>query len=120
MRKEENVVARLAQALADDARIVLCPVVFYQIRRGLVKSSATGKLKDFDRLAGNLHWDDMQKGDWSKAAELWAQSQAQGASAKDDDILIASHALRHGAVLVTDNERHFRHLGIALENWCKL
>jgi tRNA(fMet)-specific endonuclease VapC len=36
------------------------------------------------------------------------------------DTLIAAHALSEGAVLVTDNEREFRHVkGLTVENWIR-
>jgi tRNA(fMet)-specific endonuclease VapC len=47
-----------------------------------------------------------------------ANLQARGELIEDHDIWIASHALVHKAVLVTNNENHFRRIeGIHLDNW---
>lgn len=53
-------------------------------------------------------------------ARLRAQLQARGHVLGDFDEMIAAHALSLGAVLVTDNLRHFRRVeGLRLENWIR-
>ena len=60
---------------------------------------------------------------WDAAAgaahgRLRAQLRRAGAPIGDFDEMIAAHALSVGAVLVTDNERHFRRIsGLPVENW---
>jgi tRNA(fMet)-specific endonuclease VapC len=50
-----------------------------------------------------------------KAALAYATLPFQRASY---DRLIASHALSHGLIVVTDNERHFANVpGLKVENW---
>lgn len=49
-----------------------------------------------------------------------AQLEAAGARIGDFDEMIAAHALALGAVLVTDNIRHFRRVrSLELENWLR-
>ena len=49
-----------------------------------------------------------------------AQLRAKGAVLGDFDEMIAAHALALGAVLVTDNMRHFKRVeGLRLENWIR-
>jgi len=51
---------------------------------------------------------------------LRAQLEASGKRIGDFDEMIAAHALALGAVLVTDNTRHFRQVrGLELENWLR-
>lgn len=51
---------------------------------------------------------------------LRAQLRAKGHALGDFDEMIAAHALALGAVLVTDNLRHFRRVeGLRLENWIR-
>ena len=119
LRKEAEVSERLEDVLLGNETIILCPVVLYEIRRGLVKKVAVGIERAFEELISHFVWDEMVRQDWEKAAELWALSVRIGAPRNDADILIASHAHRLGAVLVTDNESHFQHLGLETENWCK-
>lgn len=119
LAKNPEVERHLEEVVAGNATIVLCPVVFYEIRRGLLKRDAARKLEGFQILAQHFRWDEIGREDWHTAAELWAESERQGAPRDDADILIASHALRLGAILVTDNEDHFRHIGVPTENWCR-
>jgi tRNA(fMet)-specific endonuclease VapC len=62
---------------------------------------------------------------WDEAAadahgRLRAKLRRAGTPIGDFDEMIAGHALALGAVLVTDNTRHFRLVdGLALENWIR-
>ena len=50
--------------------------------------------------------------------ELKASLKKSGMMLDDMDLLIASTALTHNFVLVTNNERHFKRInGLAIENW---
>ena len=63
--------------------------------------------------------------DWDvKAADqhgrLRARLRQAGTPIGDFDEMIAAHALAMGAVLVTDNTRHFERVeGLSLENWLR-
>lgn len=61
--------------------------------------------------------------EWDRAAalhyaEIRAHVERAGKPVGNMDLMIAAHARSLGAVLVTNNQRHFRHLpGLAVENW---
>jgi len=51
---------------------------------------------------------------------LRAQLRLQGSPIGDFDEMIAAHALSLGAVMVTDNTRHFERVaGLVVENWLR-
>ena len=51
---------------------------------------------------------------------LKAQLEAKGQRVDDFDLVIASTALSHNLILVTNNTRHFQRIeGITLENWSR-
>ena len=53
-----------------------------------------------------------------ESSRQYASLKKLGVTIDDDDILIGSLAITRGAVLVTNNTRHFEHLnGIQLVNW---
>jgi tRNA(fMet)-specific endonuclease VapC len=62
---------------------------------------------------------------WNEAAadahgHLRAQLRRAGTPIGDFDEMIAAHALALGAVLVTDNTRHFEQVdGLTIENWVR-
>jgi len=50
---------------------------------------------------------------------LKAKLELDGNRFDDFDLIIASTALTHNLVLVTNNERHFQRIeGLKMENWC--
>lgn len=117
LRKDADTVGRFFQAAIANTRLVLCPVVYYELRRGLMKKGASRQLEGFETLARRLEWIDLARADWERASELWAQRQITGRPMADADLLIAVQAERLGAILVTDNEKDFEGLGLRIENW---
>ena len=72
---------------------------------------------EFLRIAPIMPWD-------AKAAtrhgDLRADLKARGTPIGDFDEMIAAHALALGAVVVTDNTRHFARVpGLVIENWLR-
>jgi len=114
---------------AFDARLKALPpgqwcisaVTCSEIRFGVANKPEAVRLHrivdEFLRIVPILPWD-------AKAAnrhgELRADLQARGLPIGDFDEMIAAHALAIGAVVVTDNTRHFSRVpGLALENWLR-
>lgn len=51
-------------------------------------------------------------------AEIRAKLESAGSPIGNMDLMIAAHARSAGAVLVTNNEKHFRRVdGLKVENW---
>jgi predicted nucleic acid-binding protein len=115
--RNPEVVERHAQAEAEGAELVLCPVVAYEIRRGLEHRSAARQQEDFAVIERHWERDDLVRQDWALAAKLWARRASEGRPTSDADLLIAAHAARLGATIVTSNVRHFEGLGVAVEDW---
>lgn len=56
----------------------------------------------------------------NRHGELRADLKARGKPIDDFDEMIAAHALTVGAVVVTDNTRHFSRVpGLVIENWLR-
>ena len=117
LRQDAGAVIRVQKALRDNVQLILCPVVFYEVYRGLLHRDARKQLEFFLNLAATLTWDELTRVDWETAAHLWANLRRSGRALSDADILIGAYARRHGAVVVTRNARHFGYLGVAIENW---
>jgi tRNA(fMet)-specific endonuclease VapC len=92
-----------------------------ELRFGLARRPEAVRLhrivEEFLRIAPILPWD-------AKAAnrhgELRADLTARGTPIGDFDEMIAAHALVLGAVVVTDNTRHFSRVsGLVVENWLR-
>lgn len=109
-------------AIRDDEQnlFLRSPVVDYEIRRYLLLKGATRNLAQYEALTAHWKHTDFDNEDWLQAASLWAKHHRMGMSITDADLLIAVSALQHDAILVTNNERHFKELGLHLENWLEV
>lgn len=105
------------QVLTADSPILGCPVVWYEVHRGLLARDAKGQMIQFEALFENFIWQDYTHADWTLAASLWAHRRGEGLPIGDADLLIGVFARNRDAVLVTDNEKDFAGLGITVQNW---
>jgi len=115
-------VAQLDAVLEQNAVILMSPVVYYEVARGLYKNKAEKQLAFFGRFVDASKWCDLNKDTWDLAATLWANCRSKkGATPTgqgiDKDVLIAAQAKQHNAVVATNNVRHFKYLGVKYEIW---
>jgi tRNA(fMet)-specific endonuclease VapC len=117
LQKEQVIAAQIAVALRSNAEFLICPVVFYEVYRGLLYRDAKKQLPFFLQYVSTCTWEDITQDDWKAAAQRWAEVRGRGYQTRDADLLIAIYADRRGAVVVTDNFKHFDPLGVQLESW---
>jgi predicted nucleic acid-binding protein len=113
---------KILSVLKRNDYILLCPVVFYEIARGLYHSEAKQQLAFFWKLAEDFEWRDLTESTWDSGAKKWAECRKEGMSTDkeeglDVDVLIAAQAEENDAVVVTRNVKHFQYLGVAYETW---
>lgn len=117
LRKSPEVQSKLIEELGAGAVVLVSPVVYYELRRGLLKRDARRLLEYLDRLIATLVWTELTRGDWEEAAQLWVRVHRAGQPRADADLLISAQANRRDAVVVTDNLKHFRGVAEAVESW---
>jgi tRNA(fMet)-specific endonuclease VapC len=105
----------------DPADWCISAVTHSEICYGLaLRPEATTLIRAADAflaVATTLAWDAVAA---AVHGRLRAQLRQAGTPIGDFDEMIAAHALSVGAVLVTDNERHFRRTsGLPVENWIR-
>jgi len=113
----QHVIQRFRREIRRNSLFVICPVVYYELRRGLLFKEAHSQLVAFESLAKSMVWREFNAPIWDQASILWSALRARGRSHHDADVLIAAHALHYGAVIVTANLTHFQGTGAVLENW---
>jgi tRNA(fMet)-specific endonuclease VapC len=117
LRRNETVVAHFADALKRNALFILCPVVFYEVYRGLLHKGATRQIAALREFTGHFHYEDLSRDDWEEAAELWAELRRRGQQTADADLIIGVYASRRNATVVTSNVRDFAPFKASIENW---
>jgi len=125
-RGEEDfqVIDRFKDILVADARILIYPIVFYEVARGLYhnlhRKDAQPQLNALGILVKESEWCEFDSETWDVGARLWADCRRKGTPTGhglDKDVLIAAQVRKYNAILVTNNTKHFRCFGITLENW---
>ena len=118
MQNRKIAVFRFYQAAKSNIRLVLPPLVYYEIRRGLLYDRATARDRAFAKLSAYVKVCATDESEWERAAHIYAHLRRIGRPTSDADILIAAFCLVHDYVLVTNNVDHFDHVpGLKIENW---
>ncbi len=117
LRNDSTTLAHFNDILLPDNLIIGCPLVWYEVQRGLLKRDARRQADHFHDLFQTFIWQDYTEADWALAATLWAQRFRQGLPVADADLLIGAFSIVRNAVLVTNNAPDFDRLGISIENW---
>jgi len=112
--------ARLAQFRTDQVGIssVTRAELLYGLKRLPPGHRLNAAVRQFFNIVPALPWDE-------RAADFYAEIRHQltvtGQPIGDPDMMIAAHALALGAVLVTNNVRHFERIAVSaalvMENW---
>ena len=118
-KRPEQVIKRLRNTRISEVGV--SSITLSELEYGAAKSSrpAQNKLAIVEFLAPLeiLSFDDMAAQEYGKVR---AYLERQGTPIGSMDMLIAAHALSLNCVLVTNNEREFRHIPtLKIENWAK-
>ena len=114
---DSTVQSKMNERLQPEDIVFGCPMVWYEILRGLRAKDARRKTGCFRSLFASFEWREFERADWSLAADLWSKRRALGRPISDADLLIAVFAINRNAILVTDNTKDFSGLDVHLENW---
>ena len=118
LRGDKSISRRLLNADENDDLRMPAMVegeLFYGVEKSERRDENREKVKSLLALIPVCHTDDETM---EKFGELKAVAESSGKRVDDADVLIAATALRHDAVLVTGNARHFsRFAGLAIEDW---
>ncbi len=112
-----NVLAEFKNAFVS-ASVRIPDIVYYEVLRGFEYSDSKNKKNSFEIFANRCGIEYMDLNTLQEAARQYADLRKNGITIDDDDILIGSLAISRGAVVVTNNTKHFSKLkGIQLVNW---
>ena len=118
-KRPEQVIERLRHTRISEVGV--SSITLSELEYGAAKSSrpAQNKLAIVEFLAPLeiLSFDDMAAQEYGKVR---AYLEKQGTPIGSMDMLIAAHALSLNCILVTNNEREFRHIPtLKIQNWAK-
>src|SRR5258705_2971126 len=117
LRHDNAALGRLEAILSDDNLIIGCPLVWYEVQRGLLKRDARRLLQQFKALFEAFAWQDYTSADWVLASQFWVDRQKQGLAIADVDLLIGSFPRTRHPVLINNNVADFLHLSVQIQIW---
>jgi tRNA(fMet)-specific endonuclease VapC len=90
--------------------------LMYGLQRLPARHNLQSVVKQFLKVVRTLPWE-AEAADWY--AEIRDQLVSSGRPIGELDMMIAAHAISTAAVLITNNQRHFRRIKapLRLENW---
>lgn len=119
LKKNPTVLEQLRAKLRANCRVLISAIVYYEIKRGLLRRDAMRQLADFEEMTCHWMWLDVERAHWEAAATQWAICQKAGIAANDADLLLAVQARLAEAVLVT-NDSDLCHFDVECEDWIAL
>lgn len=118
IKGNKDISARIARETARGNEIVIPPIVYFEIKRGLLAIGATKQMQMFDKLCENTMVGELDRAVLDVAANTYATLRQAGQPVEDSDILIAAYCIRNVYTLVTNNVKHFEAIdGLKFVNW---
>ena len=118
MLETNSVWERSVKAQESGARLIVPPIVHYEIRRGLLIRPSRKRNMAYAIICDYCSLEDMSADAWELAAKIYAELYEKRFSVEDADILIAAFCMANGYTLVTDNIKDFENIeGLTVENW---
>jgi tRNA(fMet)-specific endonuclease VapC len=118
LRGNHTVIENIEKAIGEDYSIVITPIAYYEVKRGLLLIDATKQIKKFEDFCSLFPVGKL--GDYllEDAITIYVNERKEKRSIEDADILIAAFCLHNSYILVTDNTKHFKNIkGLHTVNW---
>jgi len=117
--KGNGIVANnIARALANESRMLIAPIAYYEVKRGLIAVNSQRRLKEFENLCELFGVGQLDNRILDVAANIYADQRRMGYTMEDADIFIAAFCKHWSFSLVTNNTKHFMHISdLTLFDW---
>jgi len=98
--------------------IIIPPIVYFEIKKWLLKNSSKIKLAAFETLLAKYGVDIISKETLDISLSIYLNLQSKRLTVDDADILIAGYCIQNGYILITNNTKHFENIeNLKIENW---
>jgi predicted nucleic acid-binding protein len=118
LKGNKTVIDKVSDEAGNENIIVIPPTVFYETKRWLLTINADKKMKLFETMCSLSGIGSIDREILELASVIFSNLQKTGVMAGDNDILIAAYCIHYDLILVTNNERHFKHIeNLRTVNW---
>lgn len=110
--------SKLRNELLQENSIIINPITYYEIKRGLLAIGAAKKIGIFNEFCNLFDIGEFTIEVFDKAAEIYALLRNKGRTIEDADIFIMAFCICNEYVLVTNNLKHFSDIEeLEVINW---
>jgi len=116
MRRDEKITQKLKDTLLQGDEVIISPIAYYEVKRGLLAIKDEKRLIEFTALCKVLGVGQLDNSllDW--AADIYSELKENKQIIEDADILTAAFCKNYDFILVTHNLKHF--MGISDLQYC--
>ena len=118
LKGSQTIIDRVADETDNENCIIIPPMVFYEIKRWLLTINSSKKLALFETMCSLSGIGVIDRDILEAAAVIYSDLGKRGIAIGDNDLLIAAYCMQHDCTLVTNNEKHFKHIPhLKTVNW---
>ena len=118
LRGNAIVIANVEKAINDGNSIVIPPLVYYQVKRGLMLIDAAKKMKEFEAFCELFPVGELNNYLLEESIKIYVQERKLGRNTEDADIFIATFCTYNNYIIVTDNVKDFKNINnLHTINW---
>ena len=108
LRQNQPIIQKVQDTLLAGNEVLISPIAYYEVKRGLLVIRAGKRLQEFDALCKTLGVGQLDNSILDYAAEIYQELRDKKQPIEDADILTAAFCMKHGFTLVTNNTKHFQ------------
>jgi len=98
--------------------IIIPPIVYFEIKKWLLKNKSKKKLEAFEILLAKYGVDNISKKTIDISLSIYLDLQSRNITVDDADIFIAGYCIQNDYILITNNTKHFEKINdLKIENW---
>jgi len=117
LKGDRKLINRINEEIKD-GNIVIPPIVYFEIKKWLLRNKSKSKLAAFEMLLSKYGIEIISKEILDISLSIYLDLQSNGIVIDDADIVIAAYCIQKDYILVTNNKKHFEHIkNLKIENW---
>jgi len=118
LKGNAQLIANIERAVIAGDDLVIAPIAYYEVRRGLLSVGSVRRMRKFDDFCELFSVGQLANSILDVAADIYAELRPIGRLIDDADIFIAAFCRRHDFTLVTNNVKHFADVvGLKVVDW---
>jgi predicted nucleic acid-binding protein len=104
--------------LLANHEVIISPIAYYEVKRGLQAIKAEKRLREFASLCKVIGVGVLDNSLLDIASTIYCELRDKKQTVEDADILTAAFCMSHGFTLITRNVKHFVNIsGLSYDDW---